>query len=205
MTILTFPAINAPSAFTWALRGRTQVQESPLDGSTQTLRLPGAAWTASLSWQTLPAAQWRLLSAFLSQLGGRAGRFTYGPTHHARQAAGTGTVVVDGAGQSGSALNLRGWAANAAAFKAGDYLSFADVLGRQCLHQATADCTADASGFASVAIAPPLRRAAADGEAVEITAPLGVFRLVADDPALSIRPPLFGAIQFDIVEALVGT
>lgn len=203
MTILTFPSILAPSGVSWRLRALTQTQESPFDGTAQTLALPGARWEASLTWQTLRPGHARLLEAFLSSLQGRAGRFTFGPVHGPRQASGTGTPVVNGAGQTGATLSTRGWAASAQAFLAGDWLSYTDTTGRRRLHQVTANSTADGSGVASFAVAPPIRRAGADGAAVEVSAPLGVFRLASDDATISVRPPLLGSVTLEIVEALV--
>ena len=60
---------SLPSGVTWRLTALTQIHTSPFDGSTQTLRLPGARWSVSLSWQTLPEADWRQIDAFVSFLG----------------------------------------------------------------------------------------------------------------------------------------
>lgn len=120
----------------------------------------------------------------------------------------TGPVTVqegpylNGAGQSGETLALRGWLADADAFRAGDWLSYLDTTGRARLHQVTADVVADGVGLASVPIVPPIRRAGADGAAVEVLAPFGFFHLAEDAVDISIRPPLFGSASFEIVEAL---
>jgi hypothetical protein len=203
MSILAFPAILAPSGVSWRLRALIQTHESPFDGSAQTLALPGARWGASVVWQSLRPAQARVMEAFLAQMAGRAGRFTFGPPHGPRQAVGTGAPVVNGTGQVGDLLSIRGWVADAQAFLVGDWLSFLDDVGRRRLHQVTADAVADGDGIASVQIAPPLRRSPPDGAPVEITAPLGVFKLAEDAPAISVRPPLLGSVTLEIEEALV--
>lgn len=389
---MPFPAIRRPSEVSWRLRALTQVHQSPLDGSTQTLRQPGEVWVGTIAWPSLGEEDRRALQAFLARLGGRAGRFWYGPPDAPRRATGTGrprsnrlsngewagagigvlpapwalttnigvgvavtavgsdangqwieltasgtptgnnvvfalrtsagdtqpsaigepwtaaaslqtlgavtnigairvqvqdanaagayqagfsnsvasvaplasvtrrevtrtladlraafaiearastigspvalalriwrpqlepgatatayiatstgpvTVIeaplVNGAGQAGALLATRNWAPNAQAMRVGDFFSFEDTTGRRRLHQATADVTADAAGLASIPIAPPLRRAGADGAALEILAPTGVFRLAEDEVGVSTRPPLFGACTLDIVEAL---
>lgn len=205
MTILTFPSIIGPAQVSWQLAARTQSHTSPFDGSTQTLALPAARWEATLSWPTLAHAERRALDAFLAALLGSAGRFHYGPalSHASRQATGTGTVLIKGAGQSGSVLEVDGFGAAHQAFVAGDFLSYEDTTGRKRLHMATATVSADGSGEADVPIAPPIRRAGADNAAVEIAAPLGVFRLAADAVPIRVRPGRFGEVTLDIVEALV--
>lgn len=390
---MPFPAIRRPSEVSWRLRAMTQIHRSPLDGSTQTLRQPGEAWVGTMAWPTLGDDDRRALQAFLARLGGRAGRFWYGPPDGWRRATGTGILrtnwltnsewggagvgvtpapwvilpsagcsanvaavgsdangswiditvtgtpststafwlrtsaagtqpsaigqqwtyaismqavgtptnianirhrlydasaagvysavgvsdtlvpvaslanfgrysvtrvladvraavhldvrpsatgspvaltlrlwapqletgpaatayipttsgpvsvvmppVINGANQAGAVLATRGWTAGAQAMRVGDFLSYTDTLGRRRLHQATADVTADGAGLASIPIAPPIRRAGADGAAVEINAPTGVFRLVNDEVGVSTRPPFLGACTLDIEEALV--
>jgi hypothetical protein len=111
--------------------------------------------------------------------------------------------LISGAGQAGALLATRNWEPNVQAMRVGDFFSFTDTTGRRRLHQATADVTADAAGLASIPIAPPLRRAGADGAPLEIANPTGVFMLTDDEVAVSTRPPLLGACTLDIVEALV--
>jgi hypothetical protein len=201
---VAFPVIVNPSEMSWRLRARTQTHTSPFDGTVQTLALPGARWEASVSWRTLSIADSRTLAAFISSLGGVAGRFFYGPVHAPRRATGSGSPVINGASQTGSTLSTRGWSANAQAFLVGDWLSYTDTTGRRRLHQVTANVTANSSGVASVPIAPALRRSGADGAAVTITAPTGVFMLASDEEGqLSVRAPLLGAMTLNIVEAII--
>lgn len=201
---VAFPSIKNPSEVTWRLRARTQTHTSPLDGTVQTLAMPGARWEATLTWGALSVADYRTLEAFISSLGGMAGRFFYGPIHGPRRATGGGTPVINGASQSGSTLSTRGWSASAQAFLVGDWLSYTDTTGRRRLHQVTANSTANGSGVASVSIAPPIRRAGADGAALTITTPTGVFMLASDDEGqMSVRPPLIGSMPLSIVEAIV--
>ena len=204
MTVLTFPTIRRPAEAAERLIGLTQVHESPFDGTMQTLELPGARWEFTVTWPTLSPDDRRELAAFLARLRGRAGRFTYSPFWSPRRATGGGTPVINGAGQTGATLSTRGWTANAQAMRAGDWLSYLDTAGRRRLHQVAADATADASGIAALIITPPIRRAGADGVAIEITAPIGVFMLVDDNtPAMNIRAPSLGQITITMREALV--
>jgi hypothetical protein len=112
--------------------------------------------------------------------------------------------VINGAGQSGEVLSTSGWTANAQAMRAGDWLSYVDLGGRQRLHQVVADASANASGIAALTISPPIRRAGANGGAVEIAAPIGAFMLPQDEaPSLNIRPPSFGQVTITMREALI--
>jgi coat protein Gp5 len=77
-----------------------------------------------------------------------------------------GTPLVNGAGQTGSTLNVKGMTATTGSFKQGDILTLALVFGvnpvsgdpLQQLRQfvVTADTTADGSGNAAVPIYPPI-------------------------------------------------
>lgn len=205
MTILTFPTIRRPSRASYRLRGNTQTHRSPLDGTEQTLEMPGAVWELTVSWESLDATDTRVLAAFLADLRGAAGRFYYSPAVWSpRRAAGGGTPVVNGAGQSGAALITDGWTPSAQVALPGDWLSFDDSFGRRRLHMVTATAAANGSGQATIAITPPIRRAPADNAPVEVVAPSGVFRLPTDDaPEMQLRPPMLGSVTLTMVEALV--
>jgi hypothetical protein len=205
MTVLTFPTIRRPSSASYRLRGNTQTHRSPLDGTTQTLEMPGAVWELTVSWESLSTDDSRVLAAFLAQLRGAAGRFYYSPAVWSpRRATGGGTPVINGAAQSGAALVTDGWSASVQVMRAGDWLSYDDTTGRRRLHMVTADVSSSAGGAATLAITPPIRRADADNAAVEVAAPSGVFRLSDDAaPEMAIRPPMLGSVTLTMVEALV--
>lgn len=205
MTILTFPAIRAPSGASYRLRGNTQTHTSPLDRTEQTLEMPGALWELTVRWDSLDPDDLRALAAFTASLRGRAGRFHYSPAGWSpRRAAGGGFPVLDGAGQMGSTIATRAWSASVQVMRVGDWLSYDDISGRRRLHMVTADASSDGAGLASLAITPPIRRAGLDAALVEVAAPAGVFRLPDDEaPEMALRPPLRGSLTLTMVEALV--
>ncbi len=91
MTVLTPPPVfGLPSRFSFAPIANTQSGgRSPFDGTEQWIRQPGERWGAQLAWEGLTQDEWRPLLAFLTQLGGRAGRFAWSPaTLMPRRAAG---------------------------------------------------------------------------------------------------------------------
>lgn len=207
MPTLAFPSgIYGPSSVDWRIRANTQSFRSPLDGSVQTIELPGSVWTASVSWNILPPAQWRALQAWLAQLRGAAGRFYYGPPHATtRQAVGSiGTPLVNGPNQTGVALACDGFGASAQVFLAGDFIAYDHANGRS-LHVVTATATANGSGQATLAIEPPIRTSPADNAALIHASPTCVMRLVDDETgALQMRPGpgAYASLQLEIVEAL---
>ena len=203
MTILTPPAAFVPSTFSLALAGNTQSGgRSPFDGTEQTLEMPGARWVASLAWEGLTQAEWRPILAFLAQLRGRAGRFSWAPPLPRRATGGATSPAVDGGSQSGAVLNLRNFTASGQAFLAGDMLGFADAAGRLALHMATADVTASGAGLVAVPISPPLRRPPNNGAAVNITAPSAIWALTGDQAGLDIATALMAGGSIDIQEVL---
>lgn len=109
---------------------------------------------------------------------------------------------VAGAGQAGSVLALRGFAAGADACRTGDLLGFVDPGGRPRLHMVTSDATAAEAGTCSVAIAPPLRGAPADGAACLLAAPTAIWRLTADRSPLDIARGLIAGGTLEIEEAV---
>lgn len=204
MPVLTFPIIRRPAEAAERLIGLTQTHESPFDGTLQTLEMPGARWEFTVTWPTLSPDDRRELAAFLARLRGRAGRFTYGPFWSPRRATGGGVPLINGAGQSGEVLSTSGWTPSVQVMRAGDWLSYVDTGGRQRLHQVVADASANGSGVAALTISPPIRRAGANGAAVEIAAPIGTFMLPQDEaPQMNIRAPSLGQVTITMREALV--
>jgi hypothetical protein len=192
-----------PSGITWRLSALTQIHTSPLDGSTQTLRLPGARWVVSMSWETMPEADWRAIDAFVSWLGGRAGRFTLRPMHAPRRGLGGGAPVIHGGGQTGETLMTRGWPPNQQVLLAGDFLSYPDAAGRPMLHKvATWVVNSGPDGVAGIQISPPIRRPGGDGVALEVNAPFGLFRLASDDEGDLALRQIFASYTLRMEEAL---
>jgi hypothetical protein len=74
MAVLTFPAI-VPNSISFGIKYSTQINVSPLSGSVQTVEIPGARWTCSMSFSDMEPEEGRVLAAFLAQLRGSSGRF----------------------------------------------------------------------------------------------------------------------------------
>lgn len=178
--IHTFPSITADSC-DFSLASNTASHTSPYDKTTQTLELPGARWLVSLMFDSMREDEAREMAAFAVKLRGEAGRFyLYDMSHPNPRGNPQGSPVVDGAGQTGDTINIRGWTASATGLlKPGDYIGFNDEL-----HMVTAQVDADGTGdSANVPIEPPIRTAPADGATITTDKPKAVFRLIDDGQA----------------------
>lgn len=81
-----------------------------------------------------------------------------------------GAPVVDGAGQSGALINLRGLTPHYVA-EEGFWLAIHDATGQGYLHQVGAQSFADADGKIALQVQPNLRYPFADGASVELARP----------------------------------
>ena len=167
--------VSAPASFLSRLTS-ADVQFERMDFETrsrfnarrQVLEYPSYGhWRLSVS--TYPqtpqeATEWR---AFKFQLRGRVNHFQCPiPGYEGPSTGYAGPIQIDGAGQSGFALNLKSLTPSAAILKAGDLFTIVN----QCL-VAAADVTANGSGLATVTFTSPLRTSPADSANVEIAAP----------------------------------
>ena len=82
-----------------------------------------------------------------------------------------GTPVVDGGGQSGKTLAVRGLTPYYAG-RVGWWLNIIAADGTICLHDISAPFVADASGDSTISIEPALRLPFADGDAIELAHPV---------------------------------
>lgn len=148
------PAGFVRSSF--GLEANTQVSISPITRNTQRMALSGERWTASYTIRRMKAGEplagnW--LSFFL-RCRGMANSFNaYDPDRIPPRGTPTGTLKVNGAGQSGSSLSVYdgplsvpGW------LLPGDYFS---VNGE--LKMATRPVDTNGSGAAVIYFEPPLR------------------------------------------------
>jgi hypothetical protein len=107
--------------------------------------------------------------------------------------------VVDGAGQSGSVLNVRARVADETLAR-GDFFSIAHG-GRRYVHMITADTIVGSDGEAALPIWPMLRFITVDGEACEFAQPYIEGRLLGfDAKGASFSRIRVDPLQFSIVE-----
>lgn len=200
---ITFPIVlppnPAPSRFSVIETTGVAMTQSPWSFAQQVQLNQGQAWAFSVELPPMSEDQARNWSGVLAQLNGRFGTFLFGdPKWKSPRGVWTGALV-NGGGQVGQTLALRGLPAGAIG-RAGDYFQLGAGAGAR-LHKATADFTASGAGNASVEIWPRLRASPADGDPLIVAAPQGVFRLTSGSLARSWEPFRHG-LSFDMAEAL---
>ena len=165
-------------------------QTSPFTGSQQVQDWGGAWWEVTFDVALTKGRGGRRLSAFFTGLGGMRGWFILRDPSAARPDLASKTITVDGAGQSGDTLATLGWDAEALALEAGDFISLG--TGRDLrLHQILEDVVADASGAATLSLAPGLRQSPVDLSPVEVAEPGVALRLVQPVPTRISRADSF--------------
>ena len=176
----TFPATIKPARLDFSLVGNTRTFRSELAGDEQVLKLPGAHWVVSMTFDLYTRAELAELEAFLHDLEGAAGTFSlWNHRHENPRGSAPGTPLVKGASQGGKSLITDGWTVSQSAIlKPGDFFA---VNGE--LKQITAEAASDGSGDSTLAITPALRASPADGAALTTTKALGTFRLTTDAAA----------------------
>lgn len=198
MTILTFPGIIA-NKMEWSLRSNTQTFSSPLSRTVQTLELPGSHWIATLRFNRLIEDEQRLLMAFLVRLRGESGRFyLYDHSLPSPRGIGTGTPLVDGASQTGSTINTKGWTVSQTnIMKAGDWMEFNGEL-----KMVVEDVNSDAGGLAAITFEPPFRSSPADNATITVNQAPAIMRLKDDGQTRwSQRPGTLGSFTITAIES----
>lgn len=110
-----------------------------------------------------------------------------------------GSVVVDGASQSGRTLAVRG-ANPAYAFREGQPISIERADGRHYLHFVDSETIADASGEAELPISPMLRYEFADGATVHVAKPMIEGFVHGDEWRWSLSVAHLVSVEFEIRE-----
>ena len=199
MAVKDFPSITA-DAESWSIISNTQGFTSDLNGATQTAVLPGARWSASLTFANRTGREARALQGFLAGLQGTAGRFYLTPVHWTPLGSPAGTpVVAVSQSPNSTTLQTSGWDVSVTdLFVSGDYF---EINGE--LKKITADVSSNASGEATLEFAPPLRIAATSGQPIRYTEPRAVMQMKGDDQAAwQASGPHIYAVTMDAFEAL---
>ena len=173
MTDIVWPAGRpfAPAVYSWGLRANDRVWESTLNGSVQTVSIPGSRWAATMQFPNQVAVDRAQVEALLA----RARRQHRIVMHRFDRPRPHGTVALFGvtlsvaAAQFAAQVTLAGCGANATLL-AGDMLGIGSQL---CM--VANNATATGAGVAVVPLTHELRAAAAAGSAVVLDRPTARF------------------------------
>jgi hypothetical protein len=140
------------------------------------------------------------MQAFLVKLNGQQHRFTLHDHSYTRRGAGGGTLLINGASQSGTALVCDGATANVNNYlRAGDYISFNNEL-----HMVVVDANSDASGNVTLSIAPPIRKTPADNTLVDYLTPVSGVFMLAGPASWETQTDISSNFRIDAVEDVLA-
>lgn len=130
---------------------------SPFTGAIQTIVRP-KIWRYTCTWRNISGGERADLLAFFLRLNGTEHRVRLPFFGQVQRGTYGGTPVIDGAGQTGHTLAIRGATTNVTNWiRAGDVIRWGGTL-----HMATVDADSDGAGGVSVDIIPEIRDAPAD-------------------------------------------
>ena len=199
---LTLPTATGIQTQRFSLTRIVGVSQSPFTRQEQVIQHQGEYWSATLQLPPMlkdNASQWL---SFLLQSRGRRGTFKLGDQDRKTiQGVATGTISVNGAGQTGNQVALDGFAVSTNnVFKAGDYIQINSYL-----YMVTEDVNSNASGEADVKIEPSLRsglETIADDDLVIYTNTTTLMRLDSNEVAWDTDQVSKYGISFACSEAL---
>jgi hypothetical protein len=173
MTVYSFPSL-VPSRSSFELVTNTKTFKSPLTNAVQTSGRKGSLWRVTMTFNNLFGDDRADMQAFLTKLNGQEHRFYLQDHSFTRRGTGGGTLLVNGAGQSGSSLVCDGATTSVVEYlMPADYIAFNNEL-----HMVTAAADSDASGNVTLSIAPPIRKQTNNNDPIDYSVPvLGVFML----------------------------
>lgn len=189
---------RAPAEVTWKLRQPSQANRSEFTGVRRvTILAEAPRWTAQVKYPPIIGQNamrpWR---AALAMMQGRAGTFRL-PAFEAYQPisyGADGPPAVDGAGQIGNVVRLRGFC-RGTVLRTGWFITIADRL-----HQVVAETIVGADGKVSVKVIPYVA-GYADGAPVEAGGPYALMSLTDDEAGWTVGAGQKYDIAFNCEEA----
>lgn len=177
---LDFPPSLVVNGLSITPRDAVSRSESQFALDDQVYDWGGEMWTLQGSLPLLTREQSAAMRAFILKLKGKYGTFLY-PLQDGAEPLGTwdtvGGVLVDGAGQTGHTLNVKGLTpSQIGACRAADYINLGTGAGTR-LHMLVEDADSDGAGKATLSIWPAHRSSPAADAAVITQNCKGHFRL----------------------------
>jgi hypothetical protein len=195
MAEITLPPFKLSQASFGLRRADTALQL--MNGREVITEFPQAAWIAQLSMVTLNASSAGAWTGPLSRLTRISNYFRAGPPGYQGAAYKATTLQVDGSGQLGTQLDLKGAQNNTLVLRAGEYF---EVGGE--LKIVVANCTSNGSGLATVQFEPPLRAAPSNSANLNTQTPTAKWRLARPEQSWGLQPKMLHRISLDVVEVI---
>lgn len=167
--MITLPDIPSPNGVAPRLMDYGSVLRPALGGAALRIDRAGSRFGAEISFPPMPANVARVFVSRLLDAKSEGLRIEY-PLLGVSQGI-PGLPVVDGAGQAGKTLAIRGLTP-AYAFKEGFWLSIEDATGQHYLHNCRSNIVAGAGGLATISITPALRVPFANGATIHLAKPM---------------------------------
>lgn len=197
----TFPA--SPVASAVAVRSISPTMVSVGQNMKRQVRSRGGQrWGAKLTWGPMLRSSFAPIWGFCIAQRGQLGAFqiVLPPPYDTPQGSWAGGAPqVDGAGQVGRTLNLKGFTpSQSKVIKAGDFIKFLDTK----VYVAIADADSDGAGkVAALPIEPALIISPGNSEAVVYTSVPFTMMLNGDLVEQTIEPPALFTYALDLLEA----
>lgn len=179
------------------------VLQSRFTGAIQTVHRSSGHWVMRCTWTNILGEERAKLLAFLLRVNGTEHRVRMPFFGQKQRGDLGGSPVVDGAGQTGTSLNIRGCDPSVTNWmRVGDVFRYDNAL-----RVATTDADSDGTGDATITFVPPIRTSPADGVALQTAASItGIMALTSAVPmgnVASMRQSngdLYSTIQADFID-----
>lgn len=198
---LTMPSVPQFRAVRFRAKSAVGIAVSPFTYNSQVTAHQGEMWEVDVELPPMQRAAAETWIAFLVGLNGFEGSFLLGdPLGETPQGTWSGTQAVNGGGQSGKTLEVRGLDPFATV-TAGDWLQLGSGSGAK-LHKLIQDATSDSNGEATLEIWPRLRSSPIDGATITVQSAQGLFRLAGNVRTWDLELAALYGISFSAIEYL---
>lgn len=203
---LSLPTARKASRISIRPNNIVGVNKSPFTGSRQTIVYPGQWWAADVSLPPMKDADAQEWIAFLLKLNGKMGTFLMGDpakaTPSGSAASTPGSPQVDGAGQTGHYLNIKGMPNSATNYlKTGDYIQLGTTTDTR-LYKLLEPLSSDGSGKGTATVWPRVRVAPSDSQPITVSNCVGLFSLAENNSGWDEEPGTIYTVSFSAEEVI---
>lgn len=154
-------------------------------------------WTGVWITAPLSPAQQKTMTGWLASLDGEA-NFFYAYDPDTREAANApGNALVDGAAQTGTSIDVKGWPLSTTTLLAGERFQIDDQY-----YIVLEDVVTDGAGKATIEFRPAIRNSPADNTTVITTNPVMIARLVGQSEGANTNENKIGVVSINFEEVI---